>query len=274
MKSICTNNRAWRKSAVLLVLSIAVSTLSCTLDKSIAKTPLTVVRTPIFRVWRDFSGSPDEIVLKKIADEIIAVICQHKVKFSGIEVVRFGNGNGAIESELPQKFIWGDAPNIEEFKPNLDNAPAEVKMFQKERDEYIKKQRDEYENNKNQALSEYNGKVEKALKDFYDYFLQEPSVFAPCTKFFSLAERVQKENLSYNLIVTDGWADCAEEQASQIPSFGIAGKLSIIQLTRSKDSKANEQNFKDREKFLQTLFPNAKVFSAYQTTQAINHLVN
>lgn len=274
MKTIYTTNRAWRDFALLFILFTVISALSCAVNKLTAKTQPDMATTtaPALKIRRDFSGSVDEVVLKKVADDVIVSVQRHKEKFSGIEVLRFGNANSSLVAEMPRKFIWGDSPTFKDFEPNLENAPIEVKMFQKERDKYIENLREKYQADKDAALSEYNGRVEQELKEFRAYFVQEPTMFVHCTKFVSLAERIQKEDSFFNLTITDGWADCPEEQ-SAVQSFSIAGKHGIIQLTRSKDSQTNEQNLKDREKFLQMLFPDAKIFAPYQTANAVEYLV-
>jgi hypothetical protein len=224
------------------------------------------------RVWRDYSKSIDEETLAKIANELAGAIMRHKEQIVGIEVVRFANGTNSVWAELPVKFIWGPAPEISEFKPNLDNAPTDTKLFKDAMKRYIEGEHRKHEEEEARLLSEYKAHVEEQLKRFTDYLLQGPTVGAPCTRFTTLAERMRTEDLPYSVLITDGWADCPNEKNHSTDGVVLHGKHVILQLTRHADSQADDEDFLQREAFLHTLFPTSKVVPASMPDQAIEFM--
>src|SRR5439155_5519070 len=209
------------------------------------------------RVWRDFSDSMDDSTLEKIVDDLVAEIARHKEKIVGIEIIRFADAGHSIWQAVPERFIWGARPEIKAFQTDNENAPPDAKMFKDASKEYRHEQERRYNEEKARILGEYKARVDEQLKKFKDYLLQRPSVQAPCTQFASLAARMKKEDLPYNLTITDGWADCPDERDGKISGVDVRGKHVIIQIVRHTDSQANDAEILQLEAFLRTLFPSA-----------------
>jgi hypothetical protein len=225
------------------------------------------------RVWRDFSVSMDDLTLERIADDLVAEISRHKGKVVGIEVIRFADAGHSIWQAVPERFIWGAPPDIKEFQPNDETAPPDAKMFKDARTEYRQEQERRYNEQKGRILHEYDTRLDEQLKRFKEYLLQHPSIQAPCTQFSSLAARMKKEDLPYNLTITDGWADCPDERDGKISGVDVRGKHVIIQLVRHTDSQANDAEIPQREAFLRTLFPSAEVFQPFTLGKAVDSLL-
>lgn len=226
----------------------------------------------VLRVWRDFSKSADEGTLAKIADELAEAIMLHREQIVGIEVVRFANARDSVWSELPEKFIWGPAPEVPAFNPDLSKAPADAKLFKDAMEKYTRAERRRYEEERAQLLGEYNSRVEEQLKRFKGYLLQGPSVAAPCTHFAPLAERMRAENLPYSVLITDGWADCPAERGHVPGGVELRGRHAVIQLTRRADTQSDDEEFLRRGEFLRGLFPTAEVVPASVPTRAIEFI--
>ncbi|HEX8146542.1 MAG TPA: hypothetical protein VF591_04985 [Pyrinomonadaceae bacterium] len=224
------------------------------------------------RVWRDFSKSADEKTLARIAEELADAVMLHKEQIIGVEVVRFANANGSVWSELPEKFIWGPAPEVPGFSPDLSKAPADAKLFKDAMEKYVQGERLKYEEGRALLLSEYTARVEGQLKRFRDYLLQGPAVGAPCTHFAPLAERMRAENLPYSVLITDGWADCPGERGRAPGGVELRGRHAVIQLTRHADSQADDGEFLRRSAFLRGLFPASEVVPASVPTRAIEFI--
>lgn len=214
------------------------------------------------RVWRDFSKSTDEEMLAKIVDELASAIMRHKEQIVGVEIVRFAEETNSIWAAMPEKFIWGTAPEVPEFELDMTKAPPPAKLFKDAKEEYIQSERRKYEERKALLLSEYKARVDEQMKKFRDYLLQSPVVGAPCTRFAPLAERMRAENLPYSVLITDGWADCPDEKGHAPNGVELRGRHAVIQLTRYADSQANDEEFLRRNAFLRGLFPTSEVLPA------------
>jgi len=234
--------------------------------------PLPPAHTHTLRFWRDYSKSIDEESLAKITNELVDAIMRHKERIAGVEVVRFANGTNSVWAEMPVKFIWGLPPEVQEFKPDLDNAPPDAKLFKDAMKRYIDSERHKYEERKAFLFSQYKALVESQLKNFTDYLLQRPAVGAPCTRFATLAQRIMTEDLQYSVLITDGWVDCPDEQGLAMKSVELRGKHVILQLTRHMDSLADDEEFLRRKAFLHKLFPASEIVPASMSHQAIEFI--
>lgn len=229
----------------------------------------------LLSILKDVSGSQNDDQLKEVLPEINSGIKQFASSFDGIEVTFFANSGRPIWQENSKKFMWGAPPAFKQFDENqiFEKAPKSVKMFAPNKEQYLSRAREKYEMEKNRLLGEYNQRVERALKELSEYLLQKPTREPNCTKFSSLAARVEKDDLDYSLILTDGWPDCPDERSGSItPVNNIKGKLAILQLTRKADTQANDEEYLQREGFLHALFPTARIFPAYRSKEAVEAL--
>jgi hypothetical protein len=224
------------------------------------------------RIWLDFSGSNDNDLLAKYVEDLVGNFERNREKISGVEVVYFSHGDRLIVEEKAEKFVWGSPPPKREFEPDMEKAPSDAKMFKEARDKFIEAERSSFNEENEKAQAGYETRVEDELKKLKDYLLQRPDVSAPCTRFVPLATRMKAENLSYNLVITDGWADCRDEGEKTISAIEPEGKNVILQLTAKKDSEVSGNEIKKREHFLRELFPRADIFPIYMSNQAIETL--
>jgi hypothetical protein len=227
-------------------------------------------------IWKDVGGSQDENQFKENLPELEKGIKQKSSFIDGVQVIFYAKGNHSIWKEKPEMFIWAAPPIFKEFDEDavMENAPPEVKAFVTNKDKYIQDARTLYEQEKKRLSDEYSAKVDSEITRLKQYLLQPLDELALCTRFISLAERIAKDNLPYNLIITDGWADCPDEQNNNIKSIEIQGKLIILQLSRGRDLPSDDKTFSQRETFLHKLFPQAEILPAYKPTEAVKALLD
>lgn len=228
-------------------------------------------RGKVFKVWKDVGGSQNEDQFAETIPDLLEGVNQRSEFIDGVEIMLFANEGRTIWVEKGRQFFWGTPPAFKEFDEEkvMEKAPESVKMFKQNKQNYIQRARQRYEQEKKRLMNEYKDRVAKRLSQAKDYLLQRSMKDAPCTKFVSLGERIQKDGLDYGLIITDGWADCPNEGTNNIKPVSIKGKLAIVQLTKKTDTQANDEEFSKREGFLHALFPEAQVFPAYRPKDAV-----
>jgi hypothetical protein len=238
--------------------------------------PLTSTEVPsekpdrIPKIWRDFSKSENEGEIKETVPELIAGIRRNLPSVDGIEVVRFSTKDSPIWSEGTEKFFWGPPPVVKPFvPPDLKDAPIGAKLYQNDKDEYIANARAAYESEKARIIGDYNTHVDRELDRLQRYLLQVPTTGAPCTKFASLKLRLEEENRSKNLVITDGWADCDNQIRVATPTT-FTGRVTILLVTRQLDVQADETAFGQRKEYMHQMFPNADVVPSFVPGRAID----
>lgn len=224
------------------------------------------------RIWLDDSGSQNFDLFVKYIDEIVSNIAIYRTRISGVEVIRFSHGNRSIEEETTEKFLWGSLPEEKSFEPNMENAPPDAKLFVEARNKFIEEQRKQFDENKEKKQTDYDNLVESKLKDLKSYLSQKTKITAPCTRFMSLTARMKSENLPYNLVITDGFADCADETEDTISQVELDGKNAVVQLTTITDSGKTDKEIEKRKHFLELLFSPQSIFPVYKSKQALELL--
>lgn len=247
-----------------------------------AITPVSVVTSDavpqnldrIPEVWRDFSKSESEDDIVKTTPELIAGLRRNLNNFDGVEVVRFSRRNSSIWSDNSERFFWGPQPLIKAFvPPDLNTAPLSAKLYQNEKDEYLANARSDYERENLRILAAYNGRVDHEMDRLKHYLLEMPTVPAVCTNFISLRARLEEENRSRNLVITDGWADCRDEQSTSTnPRF--TGKVTVVLVTRHLDGPPDDMAFGQRKEYMHQIFPGADIVPAVASERAIDSLLH
>lgn len=225
------------------------------------------------RFWRDFSGSINEEELKQVIPRLLDEIETRCTVFDGIEVVRFANGSRSMYSEPVAEFYWGAPPVIKEFVPDLENAPNQVRINQRKQNEYIAQQRAQHDSEQERINLAYKQRVETEIEKLYQYLVEKPTALAPCTKFASLAKRIEKEDLSFNILLSDGWADCHNTKLATKRETKLRGKLIVLLLTRKRDTQATEDAFLEHENYMHQIFPTAEVVPAYLATRVLSEAI-
>lgn len=237
--------------------------------------PSNITTRPPVRVWRDDSSSMNEDDLKTAVPEMLASIQKRSTMFSGIEVLRFARGDAPIWSERAKKFTWGDPPTIENFDDsNLAKAPVATKIFIGAKNNYVNNKRSESDRKNEGLLEEHYRRVAAQLESARSYLLQAPDDKAPCTKFTTLKRRMAQEDLPYNIVITDGWIDCASLAQLQDSPLVMNGKIVVLLLTRHADTQREEEAFERRASDMKKIFPTAKVIPVYLANAAIDELLN
>lgn len=228
---------------------------------------------PILRIWNDRSTSVDHASFSETVESIVGALYENRTMISGVEVVPFSVGSRSIWNEIPKRFIWGDAPGEVEFTPDLSGAGDKERLFKKARESFIAEQFKTFESRSEAEAQAYVKKVNSALIGLRDHLLEPPGTPSPCTRFSELGARVFREQLPLNLVVSDGWADCADESAANINRIMIPGRIAVVQMTVRNDTSSSGTQLAEREKFLRALFPGARIFPSYQSTLAVTSLV-
>jgi hypothetical protein len=230
-------------------------------------------KTPLLRASVDYSKSVDWAILAKNIDAFIAAIDKRKHRISGVEVLEFSNGSRSVWSEVPKRFIWGDFPTVPTFQPDMENAPPNARIYKDAQKKYIAEQKATFDSKNAETVNNYEVKTKRELEALKSHLLLPPPVAAPCTRFFELAARMQRENLPLNVLLTDGIADCEHETIQTVSPTVLTGTLIILQVPGHGDNGSSDSLFKSREAFLQTLFPSAAIFPIYMPREAVNRLL-
>lgn len=238
-----------------------------------AEEPAPEIPDRIPKIWRDFSQSANEDDVKAATPQIIVGIRGNLSALDGVEVVRFSEGESSIWSASSEKFFWGPPPEVKPFvEPDLNKAPLGAKMYQTDRDDYLQQARNQYDAEKARILSAYNSRVNKELDRLQHYLLEMPNAAAPCTRFANLKLRIEEENRSKNLIITDGWADCGEESTVS-DNARFTGKVVVLLVTRHADNQADEDTFNQRKDYMRRVFPSAEVVPTFVAERTVNTLL-
>jgi len=226
------------------------------------------------KIWRDFSRSANEDDVKTATPQIIVGIRANLSELDGVEVVRFSEGETSIWSAASEKFFWGPPPEVKPFvAPDMNKAPLGAKMYQTDRDDYLRRSREQYDAEKARVLSGYNSRVNKELERLQHYLLKMPNAAAPCTRFANLKLRIEEENRAKNLLITGGWADCgADTTVSDDARF--TGKIVVLLVTRQTDNQADEDTFNQRKDYMRRLFPSADVVPTFVAERTIDTLLH
>ena len=65
----------------------------------------------------------------------------------------------------------------------------------------------------------YENTVKSLLSALRKRLLYQPANPSDCTRFSELATRMQNENVSLNLVLTDGYADCPDEHGASVTRY-------------------------------------------------------
>jgi hypothetical protein len=220
----------------------------------------------------DSSGSPSKAQLEAMSPDLIAALRSYAERFDGVAVVRVANGNHPTLTERPEVFYWGRLDIPPYIEPNLENAPTDIRFFADRRRRYLVEAKDKYERNKEELKRQYYSKVDDQLSKLKLHLLQAPAELAPCTRFSSIAIRIERDAYPFQLFLTDGWADCPDERGRRLAPARITGKLVVLQLARERDNAHSDRDIRQREKFLHDLFPGASVLPGYSVSQAMDLL--
>ena len=220
----------------------------------------------------DRSGSPSEAHREEQLPDLIAGVRARAELIDGVAVTWVANGNRPTLAERPEMFVWGRLDVPPYVEPNLDKAPTDIRFFADRRAHYLADAKEKYEREKARLTKLFYAKVEKELTRLNAYLSQGPSEGAPCTRFSSIALRLERDNYPYGIFITDGWADCPEERHHKPAPAKIAGKLVILQLARKGDGASSDQEIQQRETFLRGLFPGSRVLPGYSVSQAMEFL--
>lgn len=222
----------------------------------------------------DSSGSPSKSQLEAMSPDLVAALRSHAERIDGVAVTRVANGNHPTLTERPEVFYWGRLDIPPYVEPNLENAPTDIRFFSDRRRRYLLEAKDKYERNKEELKREYYSRVDDQLSKLKLYLLQGPAELAPCTRFSSIALRIERDAFPFQLLLSDGWADCPEERGRRLAPAKITGKLVVLQLARERDNAHSDRNIRQRETFLRDLFPGASVLPGYSVSQAVDLLFN
>ncbi len=224
---------------------------------------------PMLATYCDKSGSESDREIEAAAPDITRSLASNARKISGVEVVRFADGNSSIWAAPTKNFYWGSPPTLKEFDPDLEHAPNEAKMFTRKREEYINQKREAFNSAATKSENDYKSTVDYELTQLRSYLVEKPTAKAQCTRFRSLAQRIEREGLDHNLVITDGWNDCPEERGGKMTPVKVKGKIGIVLVTRQNDGSKDDQDFLRRESFLHQIFPDAKIFPSFQAAKAV-----
>jgi hypothetical protein len=229
------------------------------------------------RIWRDVSTSMNDDELKEALVPLLGAVKSHSDTLRCVAVVRFGRGEISIWSEKPEHFSWEGTGGGDMFiEPDRHKAPLEKKLFRKPWEEQVAQEKANYQLVSNQRQAERQGRINSQFERMLAYMTEPATDPAPCTRFADLSVRVTGENLSHNIIITDGWDDCAKDVSDeQIAAGGeeMDGKLLIILLPRKNDAGSQIEIFNRRAQRMKQLFPGAQVVPAYLSQKTVETLL-
>ena len=222
----------------------------------------------------DRSGSPSQSQFEELLPDLIAALRVRAESIDGVAVTWVANGNRPTLAERPKIFSWGQLEIPAYVEPNLERAPTDIRFFADRRNRYLAAAKEQYVKEKERLTTSYYSKVDNQLAKLKLYLLQGPSETAPCTRFSSIAVRLERDDYPFTVLLTDGWVDCAEERGRKLKPAKIAGKIVVLQLVRETDNANSDRAIQQREAFLRELFPDAKVLPRYSVSQAMDFLFN
>lgn len=220
----------------------------------------------------DKSGSPSKSQLEQLLPDLIDGLRARAQSIEGVAVTRVANGNRPTLAERPEIFFWGRLEIPPYVEPNLEQAPADIRFFADRRSRYLAVAKQHYEREKARLTRSYYSKVDEQLGKLKVHLLTGPSEAAPCTRFASIALRLERDNYPFGIFITDGWTDCKNERHHKLTPARINGKLVVLQLAREGDGASSDQEIWHREEFLRDLFPGADVLPGYSVSQAMELL--
>ena len=220
----------------------------------------------------DRSGSPSKSQYEELLPDLIAGARARAESVDGVAVTWVANGNRPTLAERPEIFFWGRLEVAPYVQPNLEKAPTDIRFFADRRSHYLAAAREKYEREKAKSIRSFYVKVDEQLGKLKLHLLQGPTETAPCTRFSSIALRLERDDYPFSIFVTDGWTDCPEERHHKLAPAKIAGKLVVLQLARQHDGAHSDSDIRRRERFLRELFPGASVLPAYSVSQAMEFL--
>jgi hypothetical protein len=201
-------------------------------------------RTTI-RVWRDCSGSPSEVELAHAVPGIIAALEQLDW-VTQIELLRFSCGGERLAMARPEVFSLSGQTERTAHSPlgKLFKAQTEAA-----------------------SVASLAARHEVLSGPFRDAVLRAPTNGAPCTRFDAVCERMVGERRPFELVLTDGWVDCAQTAPRDARGRGATV---VIVVPRKEDPAGDDPaTLHERLDAMRKAFPGATVVPPYGLSQAL-----
>lgn len=224
---------------------------------------------PKLRIWRDASTSMDENSLGIALPNIIESIDENGLKLSGVEVVRFGEGNIRVSDAAVHRFDWMQI-HVEGEQSSVlpDSAPLARQIFKTNED----RGRQDGERQEQQQLENHRKVIKAVLDQVRGFLAERPTLPAPCTRLTDdLSARIAAEDKSLNVVLTDGWDDCGDKAYTKRE---MKGRLLVIIFPRKTDTGSQTVLFEQRKQEIKTVFPNAQVVQSFQAASSLDELLH
>jgi hypothetical protein len=227
----------------------------------------------IFRLWRDASTSMSEDELRKIIPALLNAVKSLTDVLTGVEVVHFSAGRSRTAAQLPTQFCWGLPPAV---GSSVSRAYSELTLPQKilktSRNHAITEALEEQQAAAAKEASARAARIDAELKRLGEFLSKVPTRVAPCTQFTALADRIAKEDLPRNLVLTDAWMDCRADEREDYTPKAMSGDVLIV-LFAGGDSGWETNVFDRRTVQLRALFPTAHVEPPYMLERALRRMI-
>ena len=228
----------------------------------------------ILRLWRDASTSMSEDELRKIIPALLKAIKSLTDVLTGVEVVHFSVGRSRTAVQLPTQFCWGPPPAVGS-SGNLVYSELTLpqKVLKISLNHAITEALEEQQAAAAKEASARAARIDAELKRLEEFLSKVPTGVAPCTQFTALADRIAKENLPWNVVLTDAWMDCRAAEREDYTPKAMSGDVLIVLLAGGDFSGWETSVFDRRAVQLRALFPTAHIEPPYMLERVLRRMI-